>query len=730
MNRRTNLKSFLLISVFLLAMAGSAQARTITVGHGGGYDCNTIQAAINDANDYDEIEVVPGTYNEGINFNGKAVRLYSSGGPEVTTIDGTGYYDVVKCISGEDANTILEGFTITGASDPPGPEDGGVGMLNSGSSPTVINCTFSNNRGYSGGMYNYQNSPTVVNCRFIGNICFEGGGMHNYESSPSVTNCTFSDNLAQDRGGGMENWNNSSPIVTNCTFTGNSADFGGGMYNWNNSNPTVVNCSFSNNRGISSGGGMEDGNSSPTVTNCTFSANHAHTGGGMYNWYNSSPTVTNCTFSNNTSNYGGGMYNYNSSPTVTNCILWGNTPDEIVDNQSSSTVSYSDIQGGWIGEGNIDADPYFADPCNGDYHLKSQAGRWDPNSESWVIDANTSPCIDAGNPGCPLGVEPNNPNNIRVNMGAYGGTAEASKSPADWRNIADLTNDWTVDFNDLKVFVGYWLETGECIPSDLNRSQAVDFVDVAIFCKQWSDTSAIEPGIVYQVDDCNMGAGQNSAVAWGSGETRFSVRVEGDYIHFEDLITANCCIDEIELLMTVEDNLITIHEIEHLTMACPCMCKFPVTARLGPFEEGNYLVEVIDVNGSSLGVVEVTIGEPVAPSITYQIEDCNREASGLFAEEESIQIRFTVTVEGSYIHFEDIMPANCCPDELELQMTVEENLITIYETEYTSEGCRCMCTFPVTATLGPFEPGTYSLEVYQDGGFIGSTTVIIGPTDF
>jgi len=69
-------------------------------------------------------------------------------------------------------------------------------------------------------------------------------------------------------------------------------------------------------------------------------------------------------------------------------------------------------------------------------------------------------------------------------MGAYGGTAEASKTPANWRSIADLTNDWTVDFDDLKVFVDYWLETGQCIPGDLNRSQSVDFVDFAIFGRQ------------------------------------------------------------------------------------------------------------------------------------------------------------------------------------------------------------------------------------------------------
>jgi hypothetical protein len=64
----------------------------------------------------------------------------------------------------------------------------------------------------------------------------------------------------------------------------------------------------------------------------------------------------------------------------------------------------------------------------GDYHLKSQAGCWNPVSERWVKDDVTSPCIDAGDPNSPVGDEPS-PNGGRINMGAYGGTAEASMSP-------------------------------------------------------------------------------------------------------------------------------------------------------------------------------------------------------------------------------------------------------------------------------------------------------------
>jgi hypothetical protein len=90
-------------------------------------------------------------------------------------------------------------------------------------------------------------------------------------------------------------------------------------------------------------------------------------------------------------------------------------------------VTYSNVQGGWSDEGNIDVDALFADPANGDYHLQSQSGRWDPQTETWVADDVTSPCIDAGDPDSDLHTEPS-PNGGRINMGAYGGTSQASKS--------------------------------------------------------------------------------------------------------------------------------------------------------------------------------------------------------------------------------------------------------------------------------------------------------------
>jgi parallel beta-helix repeat protein len=366
---KVNLNIFVAVCVFMMSLVGPAGAVTHYV-----YPGESIQAVIDDANDGDKIWVAPGTYNEAIDFKGKAVRLRSYGGPEVTTIDGTGNYHVVKCESGEDANTVLEGFTITGGN---------------------ANGTDSNSN---------------------------GGGMYNYESSPTVTDCTFTNNTASLDGGGMYNdggiySNGNSPTVTGCNFNRNSADDGGGMYN-DNSSPTVTNCTFSGNTASDNGGGIyNDLLSNPTVTNCTFSGNSAGTyGGGMYNNFYSSPTLTNCTFFDNTANpLGGGMYNFsNSNPTITNCILWGDTPDEIYNKSSSPTVTYSDVQGGWTGTGNIDADPLFVNAAGGDLRLSSFA----------------SPCVDTGDNNAPnlpptdltdnpRVVDGNRDGSAIVDMGAY-----------------------------------------------------------------------------------------------------------------------------------------------------------------------------------------------------------------------------------------------------------------------------------------------------------------------
>jgi hypothetical protein len=699
-----------LIFIFAcLFWAVPSQARIITIDDNGPADFNNIQAAINDANDGDTIIVADGTYtgpsNREIDFKGKAITLRSQNGPENCIINcqrsGRGFY----FHSGETAQSILSGFTVMNGLANGG---GGAILCQSSSSPTIEKNLLQSNSAPEGGAITCRgSSPTILSNIIKDNEAFAhgeipgfGGGMFFSFSSAFVANNLITSNWVTGRGGGLFS-DQSQLIFRNNIITGNAAHSNTGFFpsaGW--------------------GGGISCERSTIVITNNTISGNRAN--GISYPPY--------------LPGEGGGIQCGGSHLYLTNTTLWYNSPDEIHPYSTTIEASYSDIAGGWAGIGNIVADPCFADPghwiydpfddfwVNGDYHLKSQAGRWDPSSQTWVLDDVTSSCIDAGNPGCPLGDEPNEPNNVRINMGAYGGTAEASKSPANWRSIADMTNDWVVNSNDLKVFVDYWMQTGECIPSDLNRSQSVDFNDFAIFGLQWSYPSSTVPGMTFHVDDCNSEAGLNWPVAAESNEPRFSVWVEGRYIYFKDQMYANCCPGELGLDNQINGNEITLYEIGYGGM-CLCMCYFPITATLGPFEDGTYNVEVYDNYGNSLGVVEVTIGGTPEPGMTFQIGECGH----FLATEQASETRFTVTVEGRHVHFEDTMYANCCPDELELEMTIEDNLITIYETEYTSGGCRCHCPFPITARLGPFESGTYTLEVYEDGAFIGSTTIVIDP---
>jgi parallel beta-helix repeat protein len=312
--------------------------------------------------------------------------------------------------SGTDSNAVIDGFTIIGGNAGPYFPDEPMPYEPKG-----------------GGMYNYSGSPEVLNCTFSGNLAGDGGGMYNTNSNPRLLNCTFYKNVARE-----------------ITIKGGDAiplyyGHGGALYN-NGSSPSIIGCRFSGNLAYS-GGGIMNHAGSPVLTNCIFEGNYAESaGGGICKYYNSNPILKNCILWGNT-------------------IFWGNKSSQI---SGSANVSYSDIQSGWPGEGNINNDPLFADPNKGDYHLKSQAGRFNPNTQSWVQDDVTSPCIDTGDPMSPIGYEPF-PNGGIINMGAYGGTAEASKSyfgesVCETIVAGDINGDCKVDLKDFVIMVSHWLE--------------------------------------------------------------------------------------------------------------------------------------------------------------------------------------------------------------------------------------------------------------------------------
>jgi len=381
----------------------------------------------------------------------------------------------------------------------------GGGMCSISSSPILKNCQFTNNYAIFGaGMYNMHSLPkvhssrdsnsTLIDCTFIDNNArFRGGGMYNGGSDSNLSNCTFSGNSSLVYGAGIYN-RGSNHIMIDCTFSRNKTfdGDGGGIWNDDVNELTLANCTFSNNSSKFYGGGIAGKTNKAMMINCLFVGNKVYgepgkpydigRGGGLASYGDT--ILANCTFAGNWARNGRAIFN-DSSLKLYNCVLWG-SDNEIFDpiQDSMAFIAYSNIQNGWEGTDNINEDPLFANPgywadaddpniavepndpnavwIDGDYHLKSQAGRWDPNSQIWIQDDVTSPCIDAGDPNSPIGHEPF-PNGGIINMGAYGGTVGASKSyfggPVCETIIAgDINGDCKVDFDDLMILMAHWLE--------------------------------------------------------------------------------------------------------------------------------------------------------------------------------------------------------------------------------------------------------------------------------
>jgi predicted outer membrane repeat protein len=318
----------------------------------------TIQEAVDASARYDVIWVKMGTYtlsaeitvDKGVyiygGFDGSETRLEQRDWKtNVTTVDGN---DTVRGFYIQE-NVGIDGFTITN-----GKADQGGGIyVNNVFTVSIANCVFDSN-----------------------SVTDDGGGIYNYNAYMTIENSSFFDNTAAGNGGGIS-----------------SGD----------AHLTIENSSFFNNIATENGGGIYNSSTSPSITNSLFYDNSASSGGGIYNDI-SNPTIMNCTFARN----GGGIYNGWSSPIITNSIVWGNSNHQIGNTWSYPSVTYSDIEGGYEGEGNIDADPLFENaqpPGKPDFHLK--AG---------------SPAIDAGTAdGAPdTDLDGNSrPNGQGYDMGAY-----------------------------------------------------------------------------------------------------------------------------------------------------------------------------------------------------------------------------------------------------------------------------------------------------------------------
>jgi hypothetical protein len=429
---------------------------------------------------------------------------------EVTLLDNS--FHVVTA-DGMSQDTVLEGLTITHgyAGDGVGGDlDGaGGGLRNIGAACLVRDCTFLHNRAYQGGagVLNTDSNAVFVGCTFRENWCDDGdgAGMESNRSHIRMEDCRFLRNYANEDGGALFNVDGSLEAI-NCEFLENGAsEHGGGVYNIR-SRATFFNCVFRANRSGEGEGAICGGD--VRLILCRFIDNFSYEGVGAVAC--GEVVAVNCTFANNYGagagallaggylsqctfygNVGAGGEDGNagaiwgSAVTARGCIFWGNGvwrtsedngkyelmteyTDQIGGAPHGATLEYCCVQD-WTpergGTGNSAADPLFVAVDQNDFHLKSQAGHWDSASQTWVLDDVTSPCIDAGDPNAPVEYEPF-PNGGRVNLGAYGGTCEASKSwfgteGCPGVNAADLNGDGQVDAEDYRLALQRWPETDQ-----------------------------------------------------------------------------------------------------------------------------------------------------------------------------------------------------------------------------------------------------------------------------
>lgn len=499
-------------------------------------DVNTIQAAINAAKNFDYIRVMDGNYtgdgNRNINFNGKNIVLYSESGNPDNCIINCNKMDGLKLITRED-EAVIDGFTISNAHY-------GI-TCDVCSVPEIKNCRF--NYCYYGIYLDRYSSAKIENCNFkcygiyslncnkillmdshFPRPTFYGLGLTGQKFE--AERCDFESAI----GCSMKN-----TIINNCQIHDTAYQ---GIFISSTGKFIMSNCSLKNIPGsIREYAALKISNvGQGTISNCRINSerksctaiyitssasakdisiqNSLLAGNDTVCYLTSSTTnnvkFENCTITENRTYVLSGSGR--NTVSFKNCIIWdANIVSPSTSGPVIPNITYCDVKGGWAGVGNINVEPDFVQPgywdpngtpadanddfwVEGDYHLKSQGWRWNSDANDWTYDNVTSRCIDAGSPGYPLRDEllsvPQDPynefgENLRIDMGYYGGTSEASIPPYRWALVSDMDNSGRVNMADFGYFGGLFGMQGSKLDSDFNRDGVVDIEDLALLANDW-----------------------------------------------------------------------------------------------------------------------------------------------------------------------------------------------------------------------------------------------------
>lgn len=384
-----------------------------------------------------------------------------------------------------------------------------------------------------GGIYCWNSSPVINNCFIWWNTAAgSGGGIACENSNATIVNCDVWENDAfvdHDRidqhGGGIyvKDCKSNGPRnlrILRCTTESNTARWSGGGIAIQDSNALIDLCSLYDNHCWASAGGIYsqgnpsgDPNTDPNkpnirIQNSSIVFNWGYWSGGVSSNYGSSMTFFNSTITRNVASWSwlvGGLEAYGGSADGNGVAIWNNIGEEqkITAGVSASAMgmefgglemeslgvnpsinfTYSNIQmfdsegfydptAVWPGEGNINKDPMFVNPIRRpyDFHLQS-----------------TSPCVNAGDPFADYSLEPA-PNGGRINIGAYGGTDEATSSDILRPVPADADADLAVNMIDFAILADNWGLEGTSIKNkkaDADNNNIVDGRDLLIHQKFW-----------------------------------------------------------------------------------------------------------------------------------------------------------------------------------------------------------------------------------------------------